>query len=150
MATRQQIVTEAREWIGTRFHHQAAIKRVGCDCAGLVRGVGIACGVYPADLMSSPEAMPYKAHRPNLMTNLLKEGCDFVAMPIDFADAKPGDFVLMRFDGVARHLGILGDSQYGGFTLIHAYVSMRKVVEHQLDKVWTDRIMAAYAYPGVE
>jgi NlpC/P60 family putative phage cell wall peptidase len=150
MATRKQIVTEAREWIGTRFHHQGAIKRVGCDCGGLVRGVGIACGIYPPEFMNLPEAEPFRGYRANLMTNQLQDGCDLFATRIEFADAKPGDFVLLRFDGVARHLGILGDSQNGGFTLIHAYIGLRKVVEHQLDKVWTERIMAAYVYPGVE
>src|SRR5512142_2549425 len=37
--TRQQIVAEARAWLGTPYRHQASLKGVGCDCLGLVRGV---------------------------------------------------------------------------------------------------------------
>ena len=42
-----KIIAEARAWIGTPYHHQAAVKGVGCDCLGLVRGVWRA--VYGAD-----------------------------------------------------------------------------------------------------
>ena len=33
------IVTEARTWVRTPYHHQARLKGVGVDCAGLVIGV---------------------------------------------------------------------------------------------------------------
>ena len=33
------IVTQARTWIGTPFHHQARLKGKGCDCLGLIVGV---------------------------------------------------------------------------------------------------------------
>ena len=29
----------ARDWIGTRYEHQASLKGEGADCLGLVRGV---------------------------------------------------------------------------------------------------------------
>ncbi len=38
--TRDDIIAEARSWIGTPYRHQASLKGVGCDCLGLVRGVG--------------------------------------------------------------------------------------------------------------
>jgi NlpC/P60 family putative phage cell wall peptidase len=47
MTIRQTIIAEARAWIGTPYHHQAARKGVGCDCLGLVRGVWRA--TYGAD-----------------------------------------------------------------------------------------------------
>src|SRR3972149_717145 len=37
--TPETIVAVARTWIGTPYHHQAALKGVGCDCLGFVRGV---------------------------------------------------------------------------------------------------------------
>ncbi len=37
--TRAALLTEARTWIGTPWHHQAAVKGAGCDCIGFVRGV---------------------------------------------------------------------------------------------------------------
>jgi|tagenome__1003787_1003787.scaffolds.fasta_scaffold20874736_2 NlpC/P60 family putative phage cell wall peptidase len=35
----ERIITEARSWIGTPYHHQASLKGIGCDCLGLLRGV---------------------------------------------------------------------------------------------------------------
>jgi cell wall-associated NlpC family hydrolase len=40
------IIAEARTWIGTPWRHQAYQKGVGCDCAGLIRGVGNALGIF--------------------------------------------------------------------------------------------------------
>jgi cell wall-associated NlpC family hydrolase len=39
MNTRDDIVRQARTWIGTPFHHQARLKSKGCDCLGLIVGV---------------------------------------------------------------------------------------------------------------
>lgn len=36
--TREQVIAEARTWLGTLWHHQASVQRVGCDCIGFVRG----------------------------------------------------------------------------------------------------------------
>jgi len=36
---RAAIVTEARRWIGTPYHHRASLRGVGTDCLGLIRGV---------------------------------------------------------------------------------------------------------------
>lgn len=33
------VVALARGWIGTPYRHRAALKGIGCDCLGLVRGV---------------------------------------------------------------------------------------------------------------
>ena len=33
---RETIIAEARAWIGTPYHHQAALKGVGCDCLGQI------------------------------------------------------------------------------------------------------------------
>ncbi len=44
----QPIVALARSWIGTPYHHQAAVCGIGCDCLGLVRGVYLqATGSHP-------------------------------------------------------------------------------------------------------
>ena len=39
MPTRDEIVRAARRYIGTPYHHQAALAGAGCDCLGLIRGV---------------------------------------------------------------------------------------------------------------
>ncbi len=35
----EQIVSQARTWLRTPFHHQAWLKGKGCDCLGLIVGV---------------------------------------------------------------------------------------------------------------
>jgi NlpC/P60 family putative phage cell wall peptidase len=34
--SRASILAEAREWIGTPYHHKGRVKRVGVDCGGLL------------------------------------------------------------------------------------------------------------------
>ena len=48
IAERAAVITEARTWIGTRFHHNAAVKGSGVDCARLVAAVYTDCGVISA------------------------------------------------------------------------------------------------------
>ena len=33
------VFAAARSWLGTPYHDQASVKGVGCDCAGLARGI---------------------------------------------------------------------------------------------------------------
>jgi NlpC/P60 family putative phage cell wall peptidase len=150
MATRAEIVTEARAWLGTRFHHQGSKKNVGCDCIGLIRGVGIACGIYPADFVTLPEVAQFHGYGLRPSNGQLEKGCEMFAMPIALDDATAGDFVLMAFEREPCHLAILGDYHGGGLSLIHAYAGVRKVIEHVLSDDWRARIVAAYAFPGVE
>src|SRR5437016_4134796 len=49
---RTRIITEARSWIGTPYHHQASLKGAGCDCLGLLRGV------WRGAIGSEPETPP--------------------------------------------------------------------------------------------
>lgn len=149
MAARADIVKEARAWIGTRYRHQASARQIGCDCIGLVRGVGIACGIYPADYEQSPDIQAFAGYSRQPSGALLQEACALFAEPIAIESARPGDFVLMRFLGEPQHLGILGDYAGGGLSLIHSYAGMRRVVEHRLDDSWAARIAGAFAYPGV-
>lgn len=44
---RLTVAREARQWVGTPFHHGARLKGIGVDCAQFVVGVYTAMGVYP-------------------------------------------------------------------------------------------------------
>lgn len=46
----------ATTWLGTPYHHQAAVKGVGCDCLGLLRGVF--SSVYGDDIIKAPAYPP--------------------------------------------------------------------------------------------
>lgn len=141
--TRAEIVSNARSWLGTRWQHQARLKGVGCDCAGLVIGVARECGIVDfAFDVNGYERFP--------SGNTLAMHCGEYMTRIDKNDIAPGDVVLMRFDGEPQHLAIVADYVHGGLSVVHAYALSRQVVEHALDDTWRKRIVAAYRMPGVE
>ena len=39
MSINADVLAIARAWIGTPYRHQGAVKGVGCDCLGLIRGI---------------------------------------------------------------------------------------------------------------
>ncbi len=142
MITRQDIVTEARAWLGTRWMHQQAIKGQACDCIGLVRGVAVNVGLVPADFATRPEVTQFMGYgrRP--------DGRLIVALDL-FMDraAKPelGDVLLMRFDKNPQHVAIVSD-----IGIIHSHAMARRVVEHRVDELWSQRIVAVFRFRGVQ
>lgn len=136
-----EVLTEARGWIGTPYHHQASLKGVGTDCLGLLRGVWRA--LYGAE----PEPVP--AYTPDWAEPQGEERLWAAAerhlLRVPVADA--GDILLFRMRGgaVAKHLGILS---VGGADpkFIHAY-SGHSVLESPLTAPWQRRIAASFRFP---
>lgn len=115
------------------------MKGVGVDCIGLVHEVARALG-YAQDVIIPPYA---RQTTQNMMMRL----CDEHLVRVAYPDV--GSVVLMRFTAEPQHMGLLGDYLGGGFSFIHSYALMRKVVEHRLDEVWNSRIVACYDFPGI-
>ena len=138
MSLRDEIVAEARGWIGTPYLHQASLKGAGCDCLGLVRGVWReVLGDEPVHVPPYSPDWDEVGRRELLLTaarQFLRE--------VPLSEAAFGDVVLfrMRKDAVAKHLGILTDD---GF--IHAF-SGHGVVENALSEPWRRRIVGAFAF----
>jgi NlpC/P60 family putative phage cell wall peptidase len=142
-ARREEIVDEARSWLGTPYVHQASVKGAGTDCLGLLRGV------WRALLGHEPEAVPiysmdwsepqgeermWSAARRHLIEKYPN-------------DAAVGDVLLFRMrDGrVAKHVGIV--SAAGAVPrFIHAY-SGYGVVENTLSGPWRRRVVACFEFP---
>jgi len=140
MTTREQIIVEAREYLGTRFQHQARLKGVRVDCVGLVAGVALELGLTTKD----DDSTRYP-RRPNgkLVAGLVRAGF----REIEVADAVPGDllvFWILPTFKKPQHLGI--KTEYG---MIHTDADVGRVVEVQVVGEWVDRICGAYAFPGV-
>jgi hypothetical protein len=59
---------------------------------------------------------------------------------------------VFRIRRYPQHLGIIAD--YLGNprrnSLIHTWTSTGRVVEHLIDEDWQDRIVRAFAFPGLE
>jgi NlpC/P60 family putative phage cell wall peptidase len=137
---RQLIVSTARSWLGTRFHHQGRLKGVGCDCAGLVVGV---CRELLIDVADKTD---YTRQPDGVM---MRQTCEQNMTEIAPTQITPGDVLLFRFDQHPQHVAIVGNYDHGGLSIIHAYAPSRKVIETRLDDVWMSRIVAAYRLPGV-
>lgn len=150
---RQAVIDEARTWIDTPFHHQAALKGVGCDCGGLVRGVGEASGVMSMDRTIWRRFANYgRVPNPRRMERTLAAFMTCVwrresggSMPMLPADVL---WLEWRHD-LPMHLAIVAN-QGQRVTIIHALSDIGRVVEHGLTDEWRSRVFAVWRYPGLE
>lgn len=135
MITRSQIIEEAREWVDTPFHHQASVKGVGCDCAGMVKGVWRELGNDVSGIPSDYPRTPSNGQLVKILEKYLGRS----------AERKPGDVLVFTLLNEPQHIGILTENN----TVIHAYQPFNKVAEHRLDAKWARRITAIFRFPGV-
>jgi len=139
--TGEQVVAEARRWIGTPYQHQCSVQGAGCDCLGLVRGI------WRAVIGAEPEAMPAYTQdwaEPSGQEVLLAAALRWL-QPQPAAAA--GDVLLFRMrDGsIAKHLGIAAETGASA-SFIHAYTG-HGVIESPLSGPWARRIVARFAFP---
>lgn len=151
MATREQIVAEAREWIDTGWAHQGKIKGVGCDCAGLVIGVGLAAVVMTVDT-SDHVAKAVEAYSVRPDPRLMLLALDHWMIRIRKDEAGAGDVIYRKYGEDPQHLGILtGPLRDPMSGVIHALLwPSRRVVEHRTDDEWHVNTLSAWRYPGLE
>jgi NlpC/P60 family putative phage cell wall peptidase len=135
------IITTARAWIGTPYHHGASRKGVGCDCLGLVRGV------WRELYGHEPEAPgPYTgdwSEATGTEALLTAAGRHMTAVPM--GDAAPGDVVVFRLapGRVAKHMAILTPGDH----MIHAQEGV-PVSEVPLGTWWRRRIAGCFRMPA--
>lgn len=145
MTTRAEIATEARDWVGTRWSHQAATKGLACDCVGLVVGVALYAGHPRAqEFLADPTWRNY-GRQPD--PQMLLAGCAAWLVPIPVREAGLGDILLMAFESDPQHFAIVSreEPRY----IVHALAQARRVVEHRLDELWASRVVRAYRYPDL-
>ncbi len=170
MTTPESILSEARTWLGTRFHHQGRVKanvvhKGGCDCLGLIAGVAAALD------LQSREGLPLASYDTTDYGRApdggkLRETLARCLHEMPPEEIRPADVLLFRFEEEPQHVGlvschpepqakdlplqgILHCVQDDSLTIIHCYASARKVVEHRLDDLWRSRIVAAYRFPDI-
>lgn len=149
--SREQIVAQARTWLGTKFHHQGRLKKTeahggGCDCIGLVVGVCQELDIRGEDGLPiwRDDHQDYGRVPDGV---LFKAAIDAHALPINTGDIKPADVLLFKFRNYPQHIGIVSNIGNKNLGLIHCYAGARKVVEHHLDDQWRGRIVQAYRFP---
>jgi len=138
---KNQIVSAARGWLGTRFHHQGRLKKSennkgGVDCLGLLIGISA-----ELNLPFTEQDETSYSHSPD--TQKLREKLAHSLQEINISEINYGDILLLNIDGQAQHLAIVSDMA-DGIGIIHAYAPARAVVEHALDAWWREKIVVAF------
>jgi cell wall-associated NlpC family hydrolase len=105
------IVAEALTWLGTPWHHRAAIKGAGVDCGGLLIAVLTSTSaIGPVDVPEYPS--DFALHRDReWFAELVAEYADPIAGP-----PAPADIVLYRYGRSFSHGAFVVDWP----TIIHA------------------------------
>ena len=136
------IIAHARSWIGTPYLHQAAVKGVGCDCAGLIRGIWRT--VYGSEIAGIPAYTPDWAEPQN--DEYLLKTVARLFHRVDDGPLKHGQLLVfrMRRGLIAKHLGLVA-TDGASPSFIHAY-SGHGVVESPLSTPWQRRIAARFVF----
>ena len=138
--TRQEIVDEARTWIGTRWQHQACLKGVAVDCVGLARGV---FGELSGQKFPGPVDYPATWHLFKAEERLYNEAAKYTR-EVAPEEMLPGDLLLFGFGkGPAHHCGILVTPE----TFVHAWADVGKVAETRLDDFWRKNLRRVMRHP---
>lgn len=145
MTLRERIVQEALTWEHTPFHHHAALKGVGCDCIGLVRGVAMAVGLLDPHYQPAYYSPQWHLHQSDeqLREALERLGC----VRRDPALCLPGDCLLFQYGKVCSHAGVVVST--APLRLVHSSMVDKRVVHQALTRDLQQRWRHTYVLPGV-
>ena len=129
-----RVIDEARSWVGVPFRHQGR-DYSGIDCVGLPIVVGQSLGLFDQRL----DIANYGRLPTGELVERLREHCQPIPRAV------PGALVVIAWTKIAAHVAICT-----GETLIHAYESVGRVVEHGYRGRWIRMTHSAWALPGVE
>ena len=133
----ERIVSIARQYIGTPYHHQAREPGVGIDCVGVLVCVARELGILAEDA----DYVTYARHaRDDELLRILDAHLERLPDP---ALAEAGDVLTFRIGPWPHHVAI----KTGPDTLLHSYAGIGRVVETQIGRSWQHRIIAAHRIP---
>ena len=122
MKTREQIVEEAKSWVGTPYLHQGFVKGLqgGVDCCMILIGVyRDFAEAVPMDTDPRPYPMQWHLHRDEeRYLGWFKKYATEVATP------QIGDIALFRFGRTVSHAGIVVADD----VMVHAYRPAQAVI----------------------
>jgi len=140
--SRLKIVSVARSWLGTPYHHQASVKGIGTDCLGLVRGVYRE--LYGEEAETPPAYSPDWAEASGMETMLKAARRHLEKQSLE--SLSPGDVIIFRLrpSMVAKHAAIVSNPQ----KMIHA-IEGAPVSEVVMSSWWQRHIAGVFSFPGV-
>jgi hypothetical protein len=123
-AERAAVVTEARRWIGTPYHHAADVHGAGVDCGMLIVRVFVDIGLCSA-FDPRPYTPDWHLHRgEERYLGFVFDRCCEVNEP------QPGDIIVFRYGRCYSHGGIV--TKMNPLSLVHAFRPARRVLEDEL------------------
>jgi NlpC/P60 family putative phage cell wall peptidase len=134
---REVIVSEARSWVGTPYHHLGDIKSVGVDCAMLLVRIYQTAGIIEKTFDPRPYEPEWYLHRsePLYLIGMQRWG-----HRIEADKVQPGDIAMFNFGKHAAHGAIVVDDNL----MIHAYrrhgnveYCERRAHADRLDSYWS-------------
>lgn len=128
-----RLIEEARLWLGSPFHHQGR-SHGGVDCVGLPIVVAKSLNLIP----SRYDTENYSRLPTGEIVPRVRELCTQIPVAI------PGSIIVIAWTTVAAHMALCT-----GPSLIHAYETLGKVVEHGYRGRWLRITHSAWAVPGV-
>ncbi len=141
--TRDDILAEARTWLGVPFKHQGRTHR-GVDCVNLLKQVCVGLGVDDP----TPDIIDYP-RRPSEFMSFIKY-LDDNLIKIKNRELKVGRVVAFKDARFPYHCGILGMRE-GEFTVIHAAMRHKRVVEElYIQQGWDKKLIGVYEFPSID
>ena len=119
---RSALVDAAKAWLGTPYHHRAAVKGAGADCALFPVAVYKECGILPAAYEPPEYSSQWHLHRSEevyvqeiekFCGELCAEAGQMAAPP-----PQPADFMVVQFGRTYSHGAIVLDWPM----VIHSYI----------------------------
>lgn len=148
MVKRADIVSAARGYLGTPFHHQGRAKGAGVDCIGLLVCSARDAGLDVIDRADYPRQPIPAELEAGLAANMDRIGVD---------EARAGDvLVFWCIDPATLPPEKRGETpQHVGFVtpdgMLHSWSGGRqRVQEHGITQGWRSRIHSAWRFRGLE
>lgn len=133
-----EVVAAARRWIGTPYVDGQALRGVGCDCIGLIRGV-----LLDVSGIKAPNPPGWRADWASSRARPLVTAARDQLSAGDRLNPQPGDVLALRgLNGREPHCGIMAPD--GRF--IHAIEGVG-VVEVHLSQ-WVTRVSFVAKFPA--
>lgn len=139
--TSLDVVTCAKKYLGVPFVHQGR-STSGIDCLGLLINIAKDLKLVDANF----DANGY-TKQPNGLT-LLEELNKYMD-PVPISDMKAGNVLVVTYDVLPQHLGIIVPYRHGGISMIHASSSKGYVLETRVVLGRTMQYRASYKFRGV-
>lgn len=150
---RLKVVAEARRWLGTPYHHRAAVLGAGVDCAQIILEAFTGAGIverFEVDKYNHDWHLHRNEEKYLEVVESYLHQIDPDEMPLESRPkftALPADVLMFRVGRTYSHGAIVTEWPY----IIHSYFPSRMVEEVDIRNTpMAVRPMKAYSYWGTE